>query len=333
MKAVVLTENGIELRDVDLGELSPGWARIKVVRVGLCGSDVAKISASSLPTWHTKILGHEFCGYIVELNAPAARLSVNDTVVVTPLIPCHTCDACKRGQENICVQGQAIGRTIQGAFAEFDDVPLENIIQISAKCHLESYVLADPLAVCIHASNIADINKSTKRCLVVGDGAISCLLAWLLRKKGHEVWMSGIHEESLKFAEGFGVGVVKSPEKHSFDTVFEAVGRSQRHSLDISLRAVKWGGIIVVLGVFAHGYEYPLVARDFFIGEVRMIGANAYLRSDFEEATRMIRAHNDELSTFISHRFSLVRFDEALATAKSKRGFTMKIVLEMEGLP
>ncbi|OJI09367.1 MAG: hypothetical protein COV08_01285 [Candidatus Vogelbacteria bacterium CG10_big_fil_rev_8_21_14_0_10_49_38] len=334
MKAVMLTENGIEFQDVELGVLSQDWVRVKVAKAGLCGSDVAKISDSSLPAWHTKILGHEFCGRIVELAGRTEWLNIEDVVAVTPLLPCRVCEACKLGQENLCVQGQAIGRTIQGAFAEFVDVPLANIVRVSAQHSLEPYVLADPLSVCIHAYTLAGFAESQKRCLVVGDGTIGCLLAWLLRKRGHETSMSGIHEESLKFTERFGVYAARSPlQTRNFDVVFEAVGRSQRYSLDTCLQAVKWGGVVVALGVFAHGYEYPFVARDLFIGEVRVIGVNAYLRGDFEEAVQMIEANCNELDAFISHRFPLVQFDEALAAARSKRRFTMKIVLETEGLP
>lgn len=332
MKAVMLTENGIELREVKLGALSRDWARIRVVKAGLCGSDIAKISALSLPAWHTRILGHEFYGEIVELGGPSEYVFVGDRVVVMPLLPCGSCEACGRGQENLCVQGQAIGRTVQGAFAEFVDAPITNIVRISLSSQLEPYALVDPLAVCVHANNLAGISDSPRQCLVIGDGTIGCLLAWLLKARGHAVSIKGVHEEVLKFIGGFGVDVVDAIQTRYFDAVFEAVGRSQHHSLDSSLKAVRWGGVVVILGVFAHGYEYPLAARDLFIGEMRVVGANAYVRSEFEEAVRMIDVHGENLCIFISHRFPLFRFENALAIAKSKPGYTMKIVLEMEGL-
>lgn len=334
MKAVMLTENGIEFREVELGALSRDWARIRVVKAGLCGSDIAKISAPSLPAWHTRILGHEFYGEIIELGGPSEHVSVGDRVVVMPLLPCGSCEACGRGQENLCVHGQAIGRTVQGAFAEFVDAPITNIVRISSssQLELESYALVDPLAVCVHAINLVGMSDSQHRCLIIGDGTIGCLLAWLLKARGCAVSIKGVHEEALRFIAGFGVDVADAIQARYFDAVFEAVGRSQHHSLDSSLKAVRWGGVVVILGVFTHGYEYPLVARDLFIGEVKVIGANAYLRSDFEEAVRMIEVHGEKLRTFISHRFPFFRFKDALTTAKSKHGYTMKIVLEMEGL-
>ncbi|MBU0531564.1 alcohol dehydrogenase catalytic domain-containing protein [Patescibacteria group bacterium] len=332
MKVVTLTGNGIGLLESELGALSRDWARIRVVKAGLCGSDVAKISAPSLPTWHTRILGHEFYGQIIDLNGSPEYVAIGDYVAVMPLLPCETCEACAQGQENLCAQGQAIGRTTQGAFAEIVDAPITNVFRLDDQASLEEYVLTDPLAVCLHAVNLAEMSRSKQQCLVVGDGTIGCLLAWILQEQGHTVSIKGIHKEVLNFMNGFGVNSVEIVQTRHFDVVFEAVGRSQQHSLDDSLKAAKWGGTIVVLGVFAQGYQYPLAARDLFIGEIRLVGASAYQRLEFEEALRLIRECGEKLRKFISHRFPLDRFQDALVTARSKRGFTMKIILGTGGI-
>lgn len=332
MKAVILADGGIELQDMEFGALSHNWVRIRVAKAGLCGSDVMKITAPVLSPWHTRILGHEFYGQIVELDGQTERVSVGDWAVGMPLLSCGVCRACMRGQENLCVQAQAIGRTVQGAFAEFVDVPLTNIIRIVDNGPLDSYTLADPLAVCVHASKIAGRFESPQQCLIIGDGTIGCLLAWLMRIQRHEVWLKGLHEDVLRFVESFGVKTTDEVQPQCFDVVFETVGRAQHHSLNESLRAVRWGGSIIAVGVFAHEYVYPLIARNLFIGEVKLVGANAYLRSEFEEAVRLIEEHGQTLRNFISHRFPLSRFEDALATVQSKQGFTMKIILEMEGL-
>jgi len=99
-----------------------------------------------------------------------------------------------------------------------------------------------------------------------------------------------------------------------------------------SIRSVKWGGKIVVLGVFDSGYIYPLVARDLFIKEINLMGSNAYVPNDFRNAVTLIESYESILGGFISHRFPLSKFNEALIAAWQKQGFTMKIILEMEGI-
>lgn len=116
-----------------------------------------------------------------------------------------------------------------------------------------------------------------------------------------------------------------------YDEVYETVGRSQPQTLEESLKAVKVGGNVVVMGVYAPEYIYPLVARELFIKEARVIGANAYTRAEFEETVMLIGLHKDELVTFLSHTFPLFQFPDALEAARNKKGFTLKIILKPGG--
>ena len=196
----------------------------------------------------------------------------------------------------------------------------------------ESYVLADPLAVCLHAANLIKRPSSSLTSLVIGDGAIGCLLAWFLLKQGRHVSIKGIHPKNLQLVESFGAHVLNTDaQPSSYDEVYETVGRSQPQTLQESLKAVRAGGNVVVLGVYAHGYTYPLVARELFIKEALVLGANAYTRAEFEETVTLIDCHKDELATFLSHTFPLFQFPDALEVARNKKGFTMKIVLKPGG--
>ena len=332
MKALTFTGGKIEQQEIELPSTPPKWARIMVVNTGLCGSDVAKLTHSNLPSSHTQVLGHEFIGRVIDLGDNAGTIAIGDLVVVMPLIACGKCYACEHHRENLCIKADAIGRTVNGAFAEYVDVPFSNLINIERVTSPVSYVLADPLAVCIHAKNLSE-STSDQTCLVIGDGTIGCLLAWLLHQYGFDTWIKGIHGENLRFIEGLGVKILKSksPENH-FDVIYETVGRSQEITLHESIRSVRWGGKIVVLGVFTPNYIYPLTARDLFIKEVRLIGSNAYVPDEFRKAVTLIESHESILAGFISHRFPLPKFNEALITARQKQGFTMKIILEMEGI-
>lgn len=330
MKAIVLTGQSIEYMELPLTSLSKQWARIRVESIGLCGTDVAKLTDSNLSASHTRILGHEFIGQVVEVNGSSNKISVGDLVICMPLIACGNCDACVQHKENLCVNAEAIGRTVQGAFAEFVDVPLENLTKVSV-LH-ESYVLADPLAVCLHAVNLVKRPSSGSTSLVIGDGAIGCLLAWFLLKQGHQVSIKGIHPKNLQMIEGFGAHVLNADvQPKSYDEVYETVGRSQSQTLEESLKAIKAGGNVVVLGVYAHGYTYPLVARELFIKEALVLGANAYTRTEFEKTVTLIDHHKGELATFLSHTFPLFQFMDALEAFRNKKGFTMKIVLKPGG--
>lgn len=330
MKAVVLDGRSLQYMELPLTSLPLQWARVKVESVGLCGTDVGKIMYCNLPSSHTQILGHEFVGQITEVNGHSNEISTGDWVICMPLMACGVCDACVQHKENLCVKAASLGRTIQGAFAESVNVPLENLTKVSM--FHESYVLADPLAVCLHAVNLVKKPMLGFTSLVMGDGAIGCLLTWLLLRRGHQVSIKGVHAENLQLAKSFGAHVLESDvAPQLYDEVFETVGRSQSQTFEQSVRAVKAGGTVVVLGVFSPGYIYPLNARELFIKEAVVLGANAYTKAEFQEAVDLIDCHKVELTAFLSHTFPLSKFLDALEVARNKEGFVMKIVLKPGG--
>jgi len=332
MKAIVLVgQSSVEYRELPVSILPAQWARIKVESAGLCGTDIAKMTGRSLPVNHTRILGHEFVGKLVGLNGEHNEIRLGEGVVCIPILPCGECDPCFMGRSNLCVKAEAIGRTVQGAFAEYVDVPLENLVKISAKKIFDSYTLADPLAVCLHAYNLSLLKSPSEKYLVVGDGVIGCLMAWLLIKRGFRVSVEGKHDNNLRFIEKFGADSVEiGTRPRYYHKVFEAVGRSQPEALDECFRAVRAGGEVVVIGVYESGYSYPLVARNIFINEVQLFGVNGYTLNEFKEAVSLISSYEEELAVFISHSFSLAQFSRALEVAKNKQGFTMKIVVKPE---
>lgn len=332
MKAIVLTDNGIDLQDVILEALSLNYVRIRVAGVGLCGSDVTKILGLPPPPSHTRILGHEFYGQVIECNGLTQGVSVGDWVVGMPIVACGMCLMCRHKKENLRTQAHAIGRTVRGAFAEFVDVPISNAVRINSHdLRLEHYILTDPLAVCVHANNLIDFSDTSQHCLIIGDGTIGCLLALLLHMQGRDVLVKGAHERNLEFMEGFGIKTATTAIPHDhFDVVYETVGRAQPNTLNESLEAIRRGGTVIVLGVFAYNYSYPLIARDLFVREVRLMGSNAYIRSEFDEAVRLVQMHRDTLRSFISHYLPLSQFENALKLARKKQGFTMKICLSSQ---
>ncbi|OGH80733.1 MAG: hypothetical protein A3I29_01975 [Candidatus Magasanikbacteria bacterium RIFCSPLOWO2_02_FULL_44_11] len=326
MKAAFYSEGKVVITEVELKQLRDQWARLRVGKTGLCGTDLFKFS-HTLPDFHTKILGHEFIGQVEDLCGLGSKIERGDWVAAIPLIPCGTCELCRQHRQNLCLGGQAIGRTFEGALSEYVDVPIANLVKIEGP--LDCYVLADPLAVCVHAIRNAGLEHN-QTCLVVGDGAIGGLLAWLLHQMGFATWIKGVHHEHLQFMEKLGVDTLTSSIRADrFDCVFETVGRSQAGTLDECLCAVKSGGRLVVLGVFAEGYIYPLAARNLFIREVELYGSNSYVLEDFQRAVELIRLNGKVLGEFITHRLPLSRIEEALLIANKKEGLTLKVLLEI----
>ena len=72
MDAVVKTERGVgflELRDVPEPEITDEEVLIEIRAAGICGTDV-HVKHDTFPYWPPVVLGHEFSGEIVEVDAP-----------------------------------------------------------------------------------------------------------------------------------------------------------------------------------------------------------------------------------------------------------------------
>ena len=91
MKALVYTQpNEVQLLDRPEPQLEPGEVVLEIEAVGICGSDMHAYHGHDPRRKPGLILGHEFCGKIVQSAAPG--FSVGQRVTGNPLITCGTCD-------------------------------------------------------------------------------------------------------------------------------------------------------------------------------------------------------------------------------------------------
>lgn len=92
MKAVRMYAPGdLRVEDVPVPEVADDEALIKVMAVGVCGSDVPRANVYGA---HVSpiTLGHEFAGQIVKIGKDVNNFKVGDRVTCPPLIPCFECE-------------------------------------------------------------------------------------------------------------------------------------------------------------------------------------------------------------------------------------------------
>jgi threonine dehydrogenase-like Zn-dependent dehydrogenase len=111
---IALTAMGcISLDEVDPTPLpGPEWVRIEPLLSGICGSDLAAVTAHDSFTLEPFgafpfTFGHENVGRVVEAGA-RAEWPVGAVVVVNPMLACRqrgidpACPACERGEYGLC---------------------------------------------------------------------------------------------------------------------------------------------------------------------------------------------------------------------------------------
>jgi threonine dehydrogenase-like Zn-dependent dehydrogenase len=105
----------LRLRDVEPPRLpNAHWVRVRPALSGVCGSDLASITAEGSPffaplTSFPFTFGHEVVGTVEEVGPEVRAVAVGDRVVVEPALHCGVrginppCAACRAGQYGNCV--------------------------------------------------------------------------------------------------------------------------------------------------------------------------------------------------------------------------------------
>src|SRR5262249_35989689 len=129
MKAVVkaAAAQGAEIRDVPVPVAGPGEVVLRVLRAGVCGTDLHIWSWDRWSQGRIRppvTLGHEFVGEILELGAGVTGLAPGVRVSCESHIVCHTCIACRTGNSHVCENTRILRVDVNGGRVPAG-VPLE----------------------------------------------------------------------------------------------------------------------------------------------------------------------------------------------------------------
>ena len=123
MKAVVYdAPRSFETRDIPVPGPGPGEVRIKVIQVGVCGTDL-HIHNGDFMAKFPLIPGHELVGTVDALGEGVTRVKVGEQVSVNPNVNCGRCEFCLAGRPIHCTSLQGYGSNFPGFFAEYVVAP------------------------------------------------------------------------------------------------------------------------------------------------------------------------------------------------------------------
>ncbi|MET0984442.1 MAG: alcohol dehydrogenase catalytic domain-containing protein [Steroidobacteraceae bacterium] len=146
MRAAVFHEIGKPLTIETVPDPIPadGEVIVEVSHAGICGSDLHWSETPGVLQPGT-ILGHEFCGTIVDANH--AQHAVGTRVAVLPIFPCWQCAECRDGHLFHCAAQKGVGYQRPGAFAQAVAVDAKLVRQLPPGLSFQEGALVEPLAV------------------------------------------------------------------------------------------------------------------------------------------------------------------------------------------
>ena len=328
MKALLVRAPGdLVLADIDVPEVPAGHVLVEPVVSGLCGTDLEIIAGTIDEAYvhYPVVLGHEWVGRLAQHPHNGAL------VVVEGIVPCGHCEECQRGATNLCRTYDEIGFTRHGALSDLIAVPEHLVHELHPEVSALDAVLTEPMAVAWRALSRAQV-RAGSRCLVIGDGTVALLAALLLQRfSPAHVTMLGLREAQRDLAHHAGVDeFVTDIGGSRFDFVIEAAG--QGPAISSALMAAGRGGVVVLLGLPAHGTAVTLYPDDVVNNDLVIQGNFSYTRQSWAEVVGLLNERSIHPSFLVTHRFALSEWRAALDTlTRSPEGEPRgKVVLSLD---
>lgn len=127
MRALVLEafRAPLALRDLPEPRCPEDGVVLRVLACGVCRSDWHGWTGEHRLVRPGQVLGHEYCGEVVEAG-PQASFRPGDRVIAPFILSCGRCPACRSGEATTCADQVIPGFSAPGAFAERVAVPRDH---------------------------------------------------------------------------------------------------------------------------------------------------------------------------------------------------------------
>ncbi|MER7107722.1 L-threonine 3-dehydrogenase [Streptomyces sp. NPDC000229] len=339
MKALVKhkAEPGLWLMDVPEPETGPGDVLIRVLRTGICGTD---LHIRSWDGWARQtvstplVLGHEFVGEVAHVGADVTDIAVGDLVSGEGHLVCGKCRNCLAGRRHLCRATVGLGVGRDGAFAEYVALPASNVWVHRTKVDLDVAAIFDPFGNAVHtALSFPLVGEDV---LITGAGPIGIMAAAVARHAGaRNVVITDVSESRLELARKVGatlaVNVAESSIgeaqrqlglREGFDIGLEMSGRPE--AMRDMVANMTHGGRIAMLGLPAE--EFAVDWSKIVTSMITVKGI--YGREMFETwyAMTVLLEGGLDLSPVITGSYGYQDFDAAFDEAAAGR--SGKIILD-----
>ena len=316
------------IEQVPVPEPGPGEVRIRVARVGLCGSDLHGYTGESGRRVAGMVMGHEASGWIDALGEEVSGPPVGTHVTFNPALPCD--GACGHIIESRCELLEVVGVTphIVGAFADYLVINRRRVVPIP-DLNPEQGAVIEPMAVGLHAAMQLGA-EAEDRVLVVGGGMIGQVTAHAIRSLGAgEIVISEPHPRRREIAEAAGFVTLhpsEVPDAAPFDRAMDAVAISA--TVGAALDAVPKGGVVCIVGLGMPEVTIPLFS--IVVGERIVVGSYCYSDATFIETARRLTEGSLDPAALIGPVVSMEDFPQAFEDLATGAISEVKVLMSTE---
>lgn len=339
MKALVkkFSKPGLWLDEAPVPKISDDEVLIKTKKTSICGTDV---HIYKWDAWAQKtipvpmVVGHEFVGEIAAIGKNVKGFKVGDRVCGEGHITCGQCPNCRKGKRHLCSNTLGLGVNRHGCFAEYFNIPAENVFLLPDFVPDDVAAIFDPYGNAVHTA--LSFELIGEDVLITGAGPIGIMAVAIAKKAGaRNIVITDVNEFRLDLARKMGatsaINVTKVTLQdemkklgisHGFTVGLEMSGNPQAFSS--LLEAMQPGGKIALLGILPPGTAIDWDLVIFKMLELKGIYGREIF-STWYKMTHMLQSGLN-LAPVITHRFSIADFQKGFDVLLS--GHAGKVILD-----
>lgn len=345
MRALVksVAAPGLELLEVPEPMVGENDVKIRVLRTGICGTD---LHIESWDHWASETIktpiipGHEFFGEVVAVGSRVHEVEVGAKVSGEGHIVCGICRNCRAGRRQMCIRTSGVGVNRDGAFAEYIVIPESNVWVHHDPIDPALGAIFDPFGNAVHTA--LAFSLVGEDVLISGVGPIGLMSVAVARHVGARfIVATDISEPRLELARQMGADIALNVSQGSiadsqlelgmregFDVAFEMSGH--KDALPELIENLTHGGRVAMLGLPSE----PIIIDWSKVVTHMLTLKGIYGREMFETWTAMssmlkssstLRAR---ISSVITDQLPASQWQEGFDTARAGTGG--KVVLDWE---
>jgi len=340
--ALITGERQIEIVDVVDGPPGPGTVAVDVTLCGICGTEVGSFRSGVLHS--PSVCGHEWVGVVSALGSGVDRVLEGQRVVIGVCPPCGACPECSAGHAehcrvvNLMARGKDPLAPAHGGFAAQITVAADRVVPANPALTDVQAAVVEPAAVAFHGVRRSGIRPGDV-VAVLGAGPIGLLAMQFARAAGagHTLMIEPaagrrLLATELGADEGLapdvaGERILELTNGVGADVVIEASGVPAL--LQTAIDLARAGGTVTLLSYLSRPSEVNgarIMAR-----EVRIVGANAYARSDFRRTMDLIADGRVRVEPMHTRTVRLDELPQVLADLADAAGDDVKVLVDPSG--
>jgi len=221
---------------------------VQVKAAGVCGSDTSKYAKFG-PHTAGMTLGHEFAGVVVEVGRSVKNLALGDRVT--------GCPALFDGEDYFYLKGEfarsdnlhAMSAKVPGCFADFVNMPAQNLVKIPDSLDYQSASMIEPSTVVLHGFYRTSFTVGDDVVIVGAGGSIGLLcIQWARVWGARHIIAIDVDDRKLEMCIQNGADKTINAAK---ENVLEVLAE-YTHGLNADLVIEAAGSAITASQVFAY---------------------------------------------------------------------------------